>query len=51
MRLPDAIAASARRWMGWTISTRTARETGIPLGLPHLTGYAIHAEIEADIAD
>ena len=49
--LADAIEATATRWMGWRISSRTAHETGIPRGLPYLTGYVIHAEIEADIAD
>jgi len=49
--IADAIEAAATRWMGWRISARTAHETGIPRGLPYLTGYVIHAEIEADIAD
>jgi len=26
-------------------------ETGIPRGLPYLTGYVLHAEIEADTTD
>ena len=37
--------------MGWRISARTAGETGIPRGLPTLTGYVLHAEIEADAAE
>ena len=37
--------------MGWRISARTAHETGIPRGLPTLTGYVLHAEIEADTAE
>ena len=41
--LVDAIAATTRKWMGWTIGRATARDTGIPQGLPHLTGYVIHA--------
>ena len=51
-RLPlaDAIAAAATKWMGWTIGRRTSRETGIPYGRPYLTGYVMHAAIEADIA-
>jgi hypothetical protein len=49
--LPDAIARAAATWMGWRISARTAHETGIPRGLPYLTGYVLHAEIEADTAD
>jgi hypothetical protein len=47
----DAIEAATARWMGWRISARTAHETGIPRGLPYLTGFAIHAEIEASTAD
>ena len=46
-----AIHAATTTWMAWRISSRTAHETGIPRGLPYLTGYVIHAEIEADIAE
>ena len=49
--LTDAIAAVTTKWMGWTIGRATARETGIPQGLPYLTGYVMHAAIEADAAD
>ena len=49
--LASAINAAATTWMGWRISARTAHETGIPRGLPYLTGYVLHAEIEADTAD
>jgi len=49
--LAAAINAATTTWMAWRISTRTAHETGIPRGLPYLTGYVIHAEIEADIAE
>jgi hypothetical protein len=49
--LANAINAAATTWMGWRISARTAHETGIPRGLPYLTGYVLHAEIEADTAD
>ena len=49
--LTDAIAAAATKWMGWTIGRATSRETGIPQGLPYLTGYVMHAAIEADAAD
>ena len=48
--LPDAIAAATAKWMGWTIGRATSRETGIPEGLPYLTGYAMHAAIEAGAA-
>lgn len=46
--LRPAIDAAVKRWMGWTISRRTARETGIPRGLPYLTGFVTHCEIEAE---
>ncbi|MBI4968194.1 MAG: hypothetical protein HZC25_08770 [Rhodospirillales bacterium] len=46
--LKPAIEAAIERWMGWTISRRTSRETGIPRGLPHLTGFVTHFEILAE---
>ena len=49
--LAVAINAAVTTWMGWRISARTAHETGIPRGLPYLTGYVLHAEIEADTAE
>ena len=49
--LATAINAAGTTWMGWRISVHTAHDTGIPRGLPYLTGYVLHAEIEADIAD
>ena len=46
--LEGALHAAVARWQGWRIGRRTARETGIPAGMPQLTGYAIHFEILAD---
>ena len=46
--LKDAIGAAVARWMGWTIARRTEREMGIPRGLPYLTGFVTHCEIEAE---
>jgi len=46
--LAEAIAAATARWMNWSISRRTSRETGIPAGIAYLTGFAMHAEIEAE---
>ncbi|UOM36641.1 hypothetical protein [Acuticoccus sp. I52.16.1] len=47
--LGEAINAATQRWMGWRIGRRMSRETGIPHGLPYLTGlvadYAIMAEL------
>jgi len=48
--LADAIAAATARWMGWTVGGATAREYGIPRGLPYLTGFVMNAAIEADTA-
>ena len=48
--LPEAIAATIQTWMGCTIGRLTARETGIPEGLPYLTGFVMHAAIEAEAA-
>jgi hypothetical protein len=44
----EAIDAATVRWMAWRISPRTAHETGIPRGLPYLTGFALQAAIDAD---
>lgn len=49
--LDPAINAAITRWMGWTISRNTSRETGIPKGLPYLTGFVTHFEIQAEQAD
>ena len=46
--LQAAIGAAIERWMGWTIGRRTERETGIPRGLPYLTGFVTDCEIEAE---
>lgn len=48
LAIQAAIDAAAERWMDWTITKRTSRETGIPTGLPYLTGFVIHCEIEAE---
>jgi hypothetical protein len=49
--IEEAIDMAVTRWMGWTISWRTSRETGIPRGLPYLTGFVTHVEIEAEADD
>ena len=49
--LKDAIDAAIARWMGWRIDRRTSRETGIPRGLPYLTGFANHFAIVAELSD
>jgi hypothetical protein len=39
------------RWMGWTISENTSRDTGIPAGMPYLTGFVINEGIHAEAAE
>ena len=43
--LADAINAATQQWMGWTIGRQTAKDYGIPRGLPYLVGFVIHCEI------
>ena len=47
--LKEAIDTAIARWMGWRIDRRTSRETGIPKGLPYLTGFANHFAIMAEL--
>ena len=49
LAIAPAIGSAIQRWMGWTINRRTERETGIPRGLPYLTGFVAHCEIEAEV--
>lgn len=46
--LEGAIGAAITRWMGWKIDRTTARDHGIPKGLPYLTGFVGLYEIMAD---
>jgi hypothetical protein len=48
--LAAAIEAAIARWMGWRIDRHTARETGIPAGLPYLTGWVTHFAILDEMA-
>lgn len=43
--LADAIDAAITQWMNWKIGRITARDFGIPKGMPYLTGFVIHCEI------
>ncbi len=43
--LTDAVNTATQRWMGWTIGRQTAKQYGIPKGMPYLTGFVIHCEI------
>jgi hypothetical protein len=46
--LEDAIAQTTAQWMQWRIGRQTSRDYGIPRGMPYLTGFVIHAEVEAE---
>lgn len=55
MHLPEdgsgidaAIAAAIAKWMDWTITARISRSTGIPAGLPYLTGFVVDAAIAVE---
>lgn len=48
--LTDAIAKATATWIGWRIGRRLARETGIPVGLPYLTGFVMSEGIAAEVA-
>jgi hypothetical protein len=41
-----AVAKAIAKWMDWKIGRITARETGIPKGLPYLTGFVIHCGLD-----
>jgi hypothetical protein len=46
--LTNAVQLAADRWMGLRISRRTSEHTGIPQGLPYLTGFVEHEGIVAE---
>ena len=48
LSLEAATDAAITRWMGWKIDRNTAREHGIPKGLPYLTGFVGLYEIMAE---
>jgi len=48
LSLKAAIVATVELWSSWKISRRTSRETGIPIGLPYLTGFVTHCEIMSE---
>ena len=45
LAIDAAVAEAIVKWMDWKIGRITARETGIPKGLPYLTGFVIHAQL------
>ena len=46
--LDAALEAAIDQWMGWTIGCQTSGETGIPRGLPYLTGFLIDEGLMAE---
>lgn len=48
--LEDAIRNAVRIWNGWKIGRGIHRETGIPSGLPYLTGWVHHFGMLAEAA-
>jgi len=47
--LAQAVHAATQKWMGWNIGRHTAKDYGIPRGLPYLTGFVIHCEISEEL--
>jgi hypothetical protein len=47
--LAPAIDTAIGRWMRWRIDRATSRDTGIPQGLPYLTGLVEHYAIMAEL--
>lgn len=47
--LESAIESAVARWQGWRIDRQTSRDTGIPLGLPYMTGWVAHFQILDEI--
>ena len=47
--LAQAVQAATQKWMGWSIGRHTAKDFGIPRGLPYLTGFVIHCEISEEL--
>ena len=45
LSVEPAIRAAIDTHQGWRITLRTARQHGIPTGLPYLTGWVAHFEI------
>ncbi len=45
LAMDAAVTKAITKWMDWKIGRITARETGIPRGMPYLTGFVIHAQL------
>lgn len=46
--MQDAIGKAIAQWMGWKIGRQTHHQLGIPKGLPYLTGFVVHCNLEQD---
>ena len=46
--MPQAIAKAVAQWMRWKIGRTAHGHYGIPLGMPHLSGFVIHCNIHQD---
>ena len=46
LAIDAAVVHAIAKWMDWKIGRITARETGIPKGLPYLTGFVIHSGLD-----
>ena len=49
--MTTAIRSATAKWMAWSIDRRISRDTGIPAGLPYLTGFVIDAGIQEAAAE
>jgi hypothetical protein len=49
--LAAAVDAAVATWMGWKIDKQIEREHGIPRGLPYLTGWVIHHQLQAEMSE
>jgi hypothetical protein len=46
--MPQAIAKAVAQWMSWKIGRTAHGHYGIPMGMPHLSGFVIHCNIPQD---
>lgn len=49
-RLAEAINQVTQQWMAWKINRQTSKDSGIPCGLPYLTGFVMHCEILEELS-
>ncbi|MBX6322963.1 MAG: hypothetical protein IRY94_14130 [Rhodospirillaceae bacterium] len=45
LNLRGAVERAVTRWSGWRIGARLSKLTGIPRGLPYLTGLVCHFQV------